>query len=240
MRQLFVTMMAISFSIVLAACGSFNSGPPPTATSAIDPNAPAVEPGVFNPRPFDTAVPEDGEPTSDPNLRVTLQARGMPVTIVAPSGPTPTSLFQGANMPFPGEIEIDTSAGEFDYSTGFAEVALARYGGPTDDVLQAQFLPDGSVFVNGAFSRNIGPQGVIEINEMLAELRFFEIRGTFAALQTRPDDYVYDLRVDQDGASSTLTADDTLMPIEIARVINRLLQIAEGTVPPPPPPPPGS
>jgi hypothetical protein len=235
MRQLFVTMMASGFAFVLAACGSFNSGPPPTATSAIDPNAPAVEPGVFNPRPFATAIPEDGFPTLDPNQQVTLQARGMPITIVAPTGPTPTSLFQGANMPFPGEIEIDTSAGEFDYATGFTEVSLTRFGGPTDDVFQAQFLPDGSVFVNGEFSRNIGPQGVIEINALLAELRFFEIRGTFAALQARPDDYIYDLRVNQNDSSSTLTADDSLMPIEIARVINSLLQIAEGFTPPPTP-----
>jgi len=232
MRQLFVTMMAIGFAFALAACGNLNSSNPPTATSAIDPNAPAVEPGVFNPRPFATQAPENSEATVDPNLQLTLQALGAPVTIAAP-GPNPTSIYQGANMPFTCAIEIDTSAGPFDYSTGFSEVALIRSGGPTDDLFQAQFLPDGSVFVDGTLSRNIGPQGVIEINEMIAELQFFELRGSFAATATRPDDYVYDLRVDQNGFSSTLNADDSLIPIEIARVINRLLQIAEGAPAPP-------
>ncbi len=244
MRQLVVTTTALALALVLAACGT-GSGVPPTATSALDPNLPTAEPGEVNLNPFATPVNPRISETENPGLDLTLQAIGAPVTIV-PTGQPPIEPFAGVagdvDVPPPG-VRVTSVPVEADDEVPPQEgpyelVELLRAGGPTGNLLTIQFLPDGSIIINDEFARNIGPQGMGEVQALLDEFDVFGTQGIFRATIPNPDDYLYNLRVVRAGSSKTIQADDTLIPTDLALLIDRLIRIADGGSQPPPPPPP--
>jgi hypothetical protein len=235
MRLLSLSLLVVVF---ITACGALPSGQPPTATSAIDPNVPTPGPGVLNPDPFATVVPPDGEDTASeddeddtPGVSLTLEALGAPVRpspdpnqTVAPFG----GVTVGTDVPPPGVIARRATREPYTGNVIFDRITLIRAGGPTGNERQIEILSDGTVIIDGTPGNNIGPQGLAEVNALMQEIDVFSLTGTFAATVTDPNDYVYVLRVSREGESVAIRADDSLIPDELARVIDRLFFIAEG------------
>lgn len=243
-----LTGLSLLAMLLISACGSITSNQPPTATSAIDPNVPTPAPGEFNPNPFATPVEGGdgdgsggvgritGDSPDNPGVSLTLEAFGAPVIASPDPNTTPFAFAGGAgNVSEPGVIVREATREPYTGDVVFDRVTVIRAGGPTDNERQIEILADGNVIINGNLARNIGPQGLAEVNALLQELDVFSLQGTFAAAATAPDDFVYVLSVVRGGESVSIRADDALIPDELAFTINQLFFIAEGSASAPPP-----
>jgi hypothetical protein len=237
----------VSLIVILTACGSRGDTPPPTATSFIDPSLLTVQPGEFNPAPF--GEEEDTlnfSATANPGLDLTLEALGAPTRNAPVEGRATALPFGGIGndvpMPPAGEIDrIDQSDVQFDAETAptptvFNFVEIYRGGGITDDDFRIRISNDGTVTENGVPTRNVGPQAVNQINELMNEIDIYTIRGQFFATIPRSEDYQYIIQVKRGGTEFSIRADDTLIPRELSLFIAEVLQITQGIAPPPPPP----
>lgn len=222
---------ALVMTLILTACGG-NTASTPVDNAPPERQVATVVQGEFNPAPFATDVPEEFvDSPDDAVVAQTLEALGAPIF--------PTD--SGTALPF-GGIEVLPEdlppAGEIGYEATddpdidliFDQVRLVRVGGPNNTTLDIQLFQDGSLYRNGEIVSNVGPNAVIALDNVLDEMNIFGIRGFFAASITDPRDFEYNLTIERAGASMTIQADDSMMPIELAQLFGQIIALVD--VPP--------
>ncbi len=245
MRRLILLVSPVLFVVLLAACGGNTvETPSDPATDPTNPS-PDVNPGEdqdFDNAPFGTPLPPDDAPSNNdsPQIELTLAAMGAPISPTLAETP---ARFGGVQIPpeavgAPGEViysdaqeteEPDPANGAVNFETViFDEVSVQRAGGPGRTETAIQIFQDGTVLVDGAQVAVLTPQQVIDLDNLLDEIRIFQISGQFAAVFTQPQDYVYMISVEAAGNSTSLRADDTLMPQQLRRVVQYVLGAAFG------------
>lgn len=229
MRNTTILLLGFIIAIGLSACGGNTIGEPPSPT----PDTRALntlEPGDVNLNPFATELPPEAElPDNSANIGATLQAFGAPIQ---PTAEATVPLFGGIEVPEeqpkPGVVNYAEATEDPEIGAIFDQVTLIRGGGVNSEILQIDLYQDGTLWLNSEVIGNVGAQQVIAFDNLLDEVNFFGIRGSFSAAITDSDIYQYNITVSRAGSSLTLNADDTLIPPELQRLVQTLLDFTFG------------
>lgn len=235
-----------SGTVATQPAGDAGGGEPTDGEAADDDN----NEGSFDPFPFGTPVPEESD-EDRVLLEPTLAALGAPVqpTLAATDVPFGGVEVQPGDLGRPGEVSYADPAEAtepvvFDAEGGpgeptldpalllFDKVTVIRAGGPGNTELTVEIFQDGAVLLDGERVTTITPQNVIDLDTLLDEIRIFEMRGVFASTFPDRNDYQYVVSVDRADGSISHRADDSLIPPELARVVQTVTQAAVGAPPP--------
>ena len=126
-------------------------------------------------------------------------------------------------LPLPGTI-IPPATQDPDAGKLFDSVGLNRTGGITSKELDVVVTSDGSVTRDGVKS-TIPADKVKQISDKLDQMGFFGMQGVFQSPGTSADIYTYNLTVERNGTSRTVTAQDGYIPPELADLLQVLSQL---------------
>ncbi|RMF82113.1 MAG: hypothetical protein D6737_02965 [Chloroflexi bacterium] len=237
----------------MAACGGNDATPAALPTLAeqqsdegAGPTLPpeqTVEPGELPTRPpivptVEEEVPiNETPPTQDPTVPAQLtalaNAAATATTIVElDTGENPptiegqeavsTAVF-GEGVPLPGTIVAPATE---DAAPGllFDSLIYTQSGGPGDTELTVELHSDGTLIRDGE-TFTVSPEVVAEIDQLLDDIGFFGLSGTFTSPARGSDTYIYALRVEQGGLSRAIRGQDGLLPPELQNLFVRLSQL---------------
>ena len=180
---------------LLAACGG------KAASTAAPTSAAAVQQSAPTAGPTDSTLPTEIVPTKGPREYSTEEVQ-LPIagTIIPPA-------------------TKDPDAGKL-----FDSVALNRSGGITGKELNIELKSDGTVTRDGVTS-SISADQVKQISDLLDQIGIFGLQGVFQAPGTSADIYTYNLTVNRNGASRTITAQDGYIPPQLADLLQIVSQL---------------
>ena len=182
---------------VLAACGGNNNNNASTATPA--------------------PIAQQSVPTADPPGQT-------PSGAVPTNGPREYSEgTEEVQLPAPGTI-VPPATQDPDAGKLFDTVSLNRMGGITGKELNVVLKSDGSLTRDGVAS-TVTPDQVKQISDKLDQMGIFGMQGVFQAPGTSADIYTYNLTVERNGSSKTVTAQDGYIPPQLADVLDFMTRL---------------
>lgn len=187
----------ILIALLVAACGSATPTPaPPTANPGGATAAPDTNPTAEGPAAGFTQ-------SSDVQLNMT----GMPTP--PPAG---TAVIATASTP-------DPLAG-----IRFDNITFTQGGGDPPVNILVVLQNDGR-FTRNNTPGQISAEEVASIDDYLNQINFFSIQGTFTSPNLRPNQFIYSVRVEKQGAAVTITLQDGLIPPELERLLVLMAQL---------------
>jgi hypothetical protein len=270
MRRVTILSFSLALSLLLIGCGGNSVRTPISPTQAppadggnggvaggggdAGTDGGNVTDGNFDPFPFGTPVPGEGEdevslPVDDageedePEQAATLIALGAPLqpTLAATTQPFGGAGIDPELLGSPGEaiIQPPDQATDFDPNDPesptipdpaslFDELSVRRVGGPGGQEQYFQIFQDGSVLIDGQLETVITPQQVIELDQLLDGVSVFDISGTFIATFPDSDAYIYVISVIEGDRSISHRADDDLIPPQLSQVVTAVIDAASG------------
>ena len=167
-----------------------------------------------------TATPVPAIQQTAPTTSATDSA--LPSEIAPTKGPREYST-EEVQLPEPGTI-VPPATQDPDVGKLFDSVALNRSGGIAGQELNVELTSDGTVTRDGVKSTAPADQ-VKTISNMLDQMGFFGMKGVFQAPGTSADIYTYNLTVQRNGTSRTVTAQDGYIPPALADLLQILSQL---------------
>ena len=227
MRHLFTFACALLLLATLAACtGGDATQTVPTLIATNTP--PSAQPTVTLPpdlgptegtvRPTDVAPIDNPTATIDPTLAATIEAINQAAATSGAIVGAPTIEPQAA-----GTIEQPPATEDPDAGLVFDELYFSQTGGIAGTTLMIYIYPDGRVLRDDVEYR-ITPEEVSAIDDMLDEMNFFGMQGTFTSAGGGRDTYTYELSVARAGNTRNIVAEDGLIPPELMQLFSVLLE----------------
>ncbi len=170
----------------------------PEATSAPSPTQETVQ-----------SVPDEGStPPPETTLEVSGDATEDPLVAA------------GVTLPLPGTL-LAPATEDPDAGVLFDSILYYQAREANNETLTVEVYSDGRVVRNGATS-SISQEQVMMLQQMLEDMRFFGMQGTFTAPGRNDDIYYYQVTVERDGAANSIAAQDGYTPPELLELFGVL------------------
>lgn len=214
--------MMIVLVMLLAACGgNGESDELPTLIgdeseqSATQPAPPVGEGEEMDPDEFDAMIDQILAPTDPPPPPATLDPDEEGALPIAPPGTLVASETQ----------EAEPAAGPFEY------IYFQQEGGAESTQIIFEITSDGTVVNhNNDRTATISAAQVAELDQLIMDLNFFGLQGTFLGPPTNGDSYRYRVAIARGESERFIQAQDGYMPRELIEFLGALRQVGDDTV----------
>ncbi len=233
-------LLYLSLVLLMAACGGGGSDDAPAAPGVppaeetggqASPVAPPVAEVVLPTLPpVIIATDEDGleyslppaeEPSFEEQLNIQL-APPLPNVIQ----PTHTPASEGAlPVPLPGTL-VASETEEAEPIPDFQQITLLQQGGPADINVRVDIFSDGRVIRDGQ-TGSVAPGTIAELNQIIRDLNFFGLQGTFLGPTVPEEAYRYRITVISGQTERAINMQDGFMPEEVMRFLGRLRTVGD-------------
>lgn len=206
--------LALLVLMLLAACG----GGDPDSENPVQPSG--VPPGE------DTAVVDDGT-LSFEELAQDVLDEEPPPQVLAPA--TPAS--EGAlPIPLPGTL-VASETEEPEISGGVFDRIIFRQTGGTADV-NVRFEINGQerIVVRDGVSMVVSQEVIDQIDQVINDLNFIGLQGTFMGPAASDDVYFYRVTVEKGEAARTIASQDGFMPDAYKSFLGLLRAVGDSVI----------
>lgn len=176
--------------------GCQNTPPEPTLASLPTQETVQSVPDDASTPPAETTLEVNGDATEDPLVAA------------------------GITLPLPGTL-LPPATEDPDVNVLFDSILYYQTRGANNEALTVEVYNDGRVVRNGATS-SISQEQVMMLQQMLEDMRFFGMQGTFSVPGRNDDIYYYQVTVERDGAANSITAQDGYTPPELLELFGML------------------
>ncbi len=225
MRHLFTIVCALLLVAILAACQAGATQTVPTLASTNTPASP--QPTVTLPadqgpeegtvRPTDVAPGANPTATIDPTLAATIEAINQAAATSGAAGAP------SIEPPAVGTIQSPPATEDVDVGLIFDEIYFTQTGGRGDIPLVIRIFSDGRVLRDDQ-PYQITQEEVRAIDDILDEIDYFGMQGTFTSSGGNPNAYTYELSIARGDDTRNIVAEDGLIPPELMELFSLLLE----------------
>lgn len=212
--------------LILAACGSDDNQQPEQPANPTQAPADAVQP------PQD--APPEGTADPDVNVETTLSFEEL-VQDVLGEPPTPqifptVTLSEGAlPVPLPGTLvaseteEAQPNPGPFD------RITFLQTGGTNDIIISFEITSDGIVERDGQ-TASVSPDVIQRLDQMIDDLNFMGLQGTFMGPAPNDDVYQYRIAVIDGDSSRAVWSQDGFMPDQYREFLGLIRTVGDSVI----------
>ncbi len=158
-------------------------------------------------------------------LLLGLAACGQPP---APTGgDRPALLAAPTEGPTATPVPTPTPLGTEDPSENviFDELTVIRSGGILGQEHTVTVLGDGALIIDGAAVGSVGENVLFAFNDQIKAMGFFRLESHYGPIAPGADTFAYEIRVQRDGASQSVTTVDGHIPASLQRLIGDLFAL---------------
>lgn len=114
-----------------------------------------------------------------------------------------------------------------DAGSGFDYIYFEQTGGPEATSITMEVYGDGRLIINGQ-ERTARQQDMEAVAQLIDEINFFDVIGTFSGPPTSDETYRYRIGVAQGARQRAISAQEGYIPAEFARLLSAVLALGEG------------
>ncbi len=175
-----------------------------------------------------TPVPDAATTAPQPNIEVSPEVSDATQQVLTEVTEVPTAF-----LPAPGvlaaapvtEEPTPEDGSPIQPTSGFDTVVLAQTGGPNNITLVIEVYSDGRVVTNGSES-TASADKIAALGQVIDEINFFNVQGTFLGAPGREDIYRYQIAVTRGDLARSIQAQEGFLPPEIVNLIAVISDLA--------------
>lgn len=217
---LYLIIMIIALLVSACGGGSSTTPVPPAQGDNVSPQGQEVPPelggGITDPSQVQVAPTyfnEQGTPI--PLAEVTPMAtQGEILSSTLPTAP-------------PVGVLVAVVTEDPDAGSGFDYIYFEQSGGSDATSITMEVYGDGRLIINGQ-EQTARPQDMEVVAQLIDEIHFFDVIGTFSGPPTSDEAYRYRIGIAQGARQRSISAQEGYIPAEFARLLSAVLALGEG------------